>query len=142
MKRSKLFANTLQSKSGLIFFFVLVAYNLLLGVYLKDFLILSPILVLPYPSAEYLNNKESFHDYYTDVEISRAASMPHPKSAIQIRNCEMVDIADLIIGYIEHKKGSAWQTIEYAKKQGKVVISVADEHKNNSKLFEKNEENH
>ena len=37
MKISKLFAITLQSKFGLIFFFVLVAYNLLLGVYLKDF---------------------------------------------------------------------------------------------------------
>ena len=37
MKISKLFAITLQSKSGLIFFFALAAYNLLLGVYLKDF---------------------------------------------------------------------------------------------------------
>ena len=48
MKRSKLFAITLQSKSGLIFFFVLVAYNLLLGVYLKDFFELSPMLVTLY----------------------------------------------------------------------------------------------
>ena len=45
MKRSKLFANTLQSKTGLIFFAVLAAYNLLLGFYLKDFLILSPMLL-------------------------------------------------------------------------------------------------
>ena len=48
MKRSKLFAITLQSKSGLIFFFVLTAYNLLLGVYLKDFFELSPMLVTFY----------------------------------------------------------------------------------------------
>ena len=48
MKRSKLFAITLQSKTGLIFFFVLTAYNLLLGVYLKDFLVLSPMLVTLY----------------------------------------------------------------------------------------------
>ena len=48
MKISKLFANTLQSKSGLIFFFVLAAYNLLLGVYLKDFLVLSPMLLVFY----------------------------------------------------------------------------------------------
>ena len=45
MKISKVFANTLQSKTRLIFFFVLAAYNLLLGVYLKDFLALSPILI-------------------------------------------------------------------------------------------------
>ncbi len=48
MKRSKLFAITLQSKSGLIFFFVLAAYNLLLGVYLKEFFELSPMLVTLY----------------------------------------------------------------------------------------------
>ena len=48
MKRSKLFAITLQSKSGLIFFFVLAAYNLLLGVYLKDFFVLSPMLLTFY----------------------------------------------------------------------------------------------
>ena len=48
MKRSKLFAIILQSKSGLIFFFVLAAYNLLLGVYLKDFFVLSPTLLMFY----------------------------------------------------------------------------------------------
>ena len=48
MKRSKLFAITLQSKSGLVFFAVLSAYNLLLGVYLKDFFVLSPMLVTLY----------------------------------------------------------------------------------------------
>ena len=48
MKRSKLFAITLQSKSGLIFFFVLAAYNLLLGIYLKDFFVLSPMLMTLY----------------------------------------------------------------------------------------------
>ncbi len=48
MKRSKLFAITLQSKSGLIFFFALAAYNLLLGIYLKDFFVLSPMLVTLY----------------------------------------------------------------------------------------------
>ena len=48
MKISKLFAITLQSKTRLIFFFVLAAYNLLLGIYLKDFFVLSPMLVTLY----------------------------------------------------------------------------------------------
>ena len=48
MKRSKLFAITLQSKTRLIFFFVLAAYNLLLGIYLKDFFEISPMLVTFY----------------------------------------------------------------------------------------------
>ena len=72
------------------------------------------VLVLPYPTAEYLNNEEYFYNYYTDVEISYEASKVHPKSAIQIRNREMVDRADLIICYIEHEKGGAWQTVQYA----------------------------
>ena len=67
------------------------------------------VLVLPYPTAEYLNNEEYFHNYYTDIEISYEASKAHPKSAIQIRNREMVDRADLVICYIEHKEGGAYK---------------------------------
>ena len=48
MKISKLFAITLQSKTRLIFFFVLATYNLLLGVYLKDYFVLSPMLMTLY----------------------------------------------------------------------------------------------
>ena len=84
------------------------------------------VLVLPYPTAEYLNNENSFHDYYTDIEIAHAAFIAHPKSAIQIRNREMVDRADLIICYIEHEKGGAWQAVEYAIKQGKAVVNLVD----------------
>ena len=54
----------------------------------------------------------------------------------------MVERADLIICYIGHQKGGAWQTVDYAMKQGKDVINLSDEHENNSKLFEKSEENH
>ena len=85
------------------------------------------VLVLPYPTGEYLNNENYFRDYYTDVEISHAASVAHPKSAIQIRNREMVDRADLIICYIEHEKGGAWQTVKYATEQGKTAINLAED---------------
>lgn len=85
------------------------------------------VLMLPYPTADYLNNEESFHNYYTDVEISYAASKAHPKSAIQIRNREMVDRADLIICCIELEDGGAWQTVKYAMSQGKKIINLAME---------------
>ena len=85
------------------------------------------VLVLPYVTAEYLNNKEYFHDYYTDVEISYSASMAHPKSAIQIRNREMVDRADLVICYIENKEGGAWQTLKYAMEKEKNIINLAED---------------
>ena len=84
------------------------------------------VLVLPYATAEYLNNEEYFHDYYTDVEISYSASMTHPKAAIQIRNREMVDRADLVICYIEHSEGGAYKTIKYASEKNKPIINLAD----------------
>ena len=84
------------------------------------------VLMLPYPTAEYLNNEEYFHDYYTDVEISYPASMAHPKSAIQIRNREMVDRADLVICYIEHNAGGAYKTVKHASEQNKPIINLAD----------------
>lgn len=80
-----------------------------------------------YARAEYLNNEESYHDYYSDVEISYAASKAHPKAAIQIRNREIVERADLILCCIEREKGGAWQTVRYAMKQGKDVINLAND---------------
>ena len=86
----------------------------------------SLILVLPYPTSEYVNNKKYFEEYYSEIEISFAASKAHPKSAIQIRNREMVDRADLVICYVESNHGGAWQTVEYALKQGKMVINLSN----------------
>ena len=84
----------------------------------------SLVLVLPYLTAEYLNNEQYFHDYYTDVEISYEASKAHPKSAIQIRNREMVDRANLVICYIEENRGGALKTVQYAITKGKDIIKL------------------
>ena len=86
----------------------------------------SLILMLPYPTAEYTNNQNYFEDYYSDIGISYAAAKAHPKSAIQIRNREMVDRADLIICYIEHNEGGAFKTIKYASEQNKPIINLAN----------------
>lgn len=86
----------------------------------------SLVLMLPYPTAEYLNNQCSYEDYYDDIEISYEASKAHPKAAIQIRNREMVDRADLIVCYIEHNSGGAYRTVQHARKQGKTIINLAD----------------
>ena len=86
----------------------------------------SLVLVLPYPTAEYVNNQEYYEDYYSEIEVSYKASKAHPKAAIQIRNREMVDRADMIICCIEHEEGGAWNTIQYALRQGKTVINLAE----------------
>ena len=60
------------------------------------------------------------------MEISYFAANSHPKAAIQIRNCEMVDRADLIICYVSNMKGGAYKTVQYAKLKGKEIINLAD----------------
>ena len=86
----------------------------------------SLVLVLPYVRADYMNNEEAYHNYYSNVEISYEASKVYPKAAMKIRNREMVDRADLIICCIERQHGGAWQTVQYAIKQGKSVINLAE----------------
>ena len=82
--------------------------------------------MLPYLTAEYINYQNFYEDYYSDIEISYAAAKAHPKLAIQIRNREMVDRADLVICYIEHNEGGAYKTVKYASEQNKPIINLAD----------------
>lgn len=84
-------------------------------------------LVLPYFKAEYRDNKQNYLDYYDEVEICEEASAAHFKSAIQVRNRNMVDRSDLVVCCIQHESGGAYQTIRYAKKERKNVINLIDE---------------
>ena len=85
------------------------------------------ILVLPYNSAEFQNNEDSFAEYYDEIEICPESHNAHFKAAMQIRNRHMVDRSDLVICYIEHNSGGAYQTIQYALGQEKEVINLAEE---------------
>lgn len=85
----------------------------------------SLIWIMPYIMAEYLNNQESFEEYYDEIRVCEKSSMAHFKAAIQMRNWEMVDCADLIICYIERDSGGAYQAIPYAQKRGKKIINLA-----------------
>ena len=86
-------------------------------------------LVLPYMKAEYRDNEKEYLDYYDEVEICSESAEAHPKSAIQIRNRSIVDRSDLVICCIRRKVGGAYKTIQYARKQGKKVIDLAEEEK-------------
>ena len=85
----------------------------------------SHILILPYPTAEYENNKDSFEKYYNDIEICYEASVAFPKCAIEIRNRKMIDRADLVICYVEENQGGAYKAMQYALKTGKPVLNLA-----------------
>lgn len=83
------------------------------------------VLVLAYPTAEYGNNKDSFHEYYDEVEICQSSAGAHFKSAMQIRNRQMVDRSGLVVCCIEHHSG-AYQMVEYARRQDKENGNLAD----------------
>ena len=87
----------------------------------------SHIWVLPYLTAEYRNNEGSFRDYYDEIEVCEAAAGCHYKNAHQTRNRAMVDRSDLVVFCIQHASGGAWQTMKYAKKQGKNYINLNDQ---------------
>ncbi len=84
-------------------------------------------LVLPYMRAEFRDNQESFYEYYDEVELaSNVLGNTHYKAAFQKRNRYMVDRSDLVVVYIDHESGGAYQTYQYALKQGKKVINIVD----------------
>jgi len=86
----------------------------------------SHILVLPYARNDYLDNQESFEEYYDQVEICEEAASTHFKGAFQKRNRAMIDRSDLVIFNVEHESGGAYQTMQYAVKQGKKVINLPE----------------
>lgn len=84
----------------------------------------SLVLVLPYPTADYLNNVEYYEAYYDEIEIVND-NETHFKAAFQKRNRQMVDRSDLCVFYVDHNSGGAYQTMKYAEMQGKAIINIA-----------------
>ncbi len=89
----------------------------------------SLILVLSYIRAEYSNNEQSYLDYYDEVEVCAESPGTHFKSAIQVRNRRMVDRSDLVLCCIQHNSGGAYKTVQYALKQERQVINLANDDK-------------
>ena len=54
-------------------------------------------LVLPYMKAEYRDNEKEYLDYYDEVEVCAESAETHPKSAILVRNRNLVDRSDLVV---------------------------------------------
>lgn len=85
------------------------------------------VLFLPYMRAEYRTNKEDFLKYYDEVKICEKSCRAHYKTAIQIRNRNMIDRSELVVCYVERQKGGAYSTMAYAVRRDKKVINIADE---------------
>ena len=78
------------------------------------------ILTLPYT----VKDIEYYEDYYDEIVIPDVIGKAHPKAAITLRNRWMVDAAYLVIAYIEHEEGGAYETVKYANTLGKRVINL------------------
>ena len=86
-------------------------------------------LVLPYMTAEFRDNEESFLSYYDEVEICQAASNAHFKAAMQIRNKEMTDRADLVVFCVDRASGGAYQTLKHVKTNLIPYINISEKGK-------------
>ena len=84
----------------------------------------SHIWVMPYPTTFFRNNEEACYAYYDEIEICEESSIKHFKAAFQSRNRHMVDRSNLVIFYVETNEGGAYQTMQYAKQQGKNLINL------------------
>ena len=83
------------------------------------------IFITPYISPEYQKNHlEYIKDLYDEIIYPELENVT-PRFAISYRNKWMVDKADLIIAYINHSFGGAYQTYKYANKKGKKFINIA-----------------
>ncbi len=87
----------------------------------------SMVLVLPYMTEEYRDNKEALESYYDSVEICDEAAASHYKGAFGVRNRQMVDRSDLVICCVEHESGGAYQAVKYAKKRKIEIRNLADD---------------
>ena len=82
------------------------------------------VLVLPYETAEYRHNVQSFQDYYDEIEICAESAAKHFKSAHQTRNRSMVDRSHLVVFCVDHESGGAYATMRYAEKKGVQTINL------------------
>lgn len=87
---------------------------------------ISLVLVLPYMSNRLNTDKEYYEYYYDEIIIPAELVGVHYKSAITMRNRWIIDRVDCLIAFVYRNFGGALETVKYAWKQGKTIISLAE----------------
>ena len=77
-------------------------------------------LVLPYK----VSDIEYYEKYYDSIVIPESLFGAHPKSAITLKNRQMIEQSDLVIVYVKHNEGGAYTAMKYAEKLNKKVINL------------------
>lgn len=83
------------------------------------------VLILPYMTAEFKNNMNSFNEFYDEIEICEESANAHFKAAHQIRNRYMVKRSNLVVFYVEHFSGGAYKTLKFAEKENANFINIS-----------------
>ena len=83
-------------------------------------------LVLPYYSNRLNTEKNYFQSLYDEILIPEEVECTYYKAAVTKRNRWIVDRANLMLAYIDHDYGGAYQTYRYAQKKSVPIINIAE----------------
>lgn len=83
-------------------------------------------LVAAYLSKRFNTEKSNYQTFYDEILLPEEVEYTYYKAAITKRNRWMVDHADLMLAYIDHDYGGAYQTYRYAQKKSVPIINIAE----------------
>lgn len=86
-------------------------------------------LVAAYFSNRFNAEKKYYQSLYDEILLPDGVETTYYKAAITKRNKWMVDQANILIAYIDHNYGGAYQTYQYANKKSVSVFNIAEEKK-------------
>lgn len=90
------------------------------------------IWIMPYLTADYRNNEESYWNYYDSVEICETGA--HFKNAFKARNHAMIERSDQVICYVRESEingnerrgtSGAYEAMRYAREAGVPCTNLA-----------------
>ena len=79
-----------------------------------------------YTILAYMPAGNNSNSCYENTLLPEEVAISHPKFAIDKRNEWMLKNSDIVVCYIKHTHGGAAKYYEKAKRQGKIVINIAD----------------
>lgn len=84
------------------------------------------IYVTPYITESYLKNQMEYHQNKYDEIIYPEIENTPLRFAISTRNKWMAKESDVVICYINHAFGGAYDAVKYAKSKEKVIINIGN----------------
>ena len=74
----------------------------------------------------YIPTKKSEYDDYTNTILPEGIETVPKRFAISYRNKWMLEQSDVVVTYVTHSFGGAWQFKAMAERQGKTVIELSE----------------